>query len=77
MAKPNSTMVDRKKKDQFISRKIEVIDYKNFPLLKRVGVSFYGKIKPRKYTGTQLQNQKQMAVAIKRARFMGLLPFIK
>ena len=77
MAKVNSTMMEKKKKDQFIARKIEVIDYKNFPLLKRIGVSFYGKIKPRRYTGTQLQNQKEMAVAIKRARFMGLLPFVK
>ena len=77
MAKPNSSMAAQKKRDQFISRGITTIDYKNFPLLKRVGVSFFGKIKPRKYIGTQLRNQKKMAVAIKRARFMGLLPFIK
>lgn len=67
----------RKKKDTFVSRGIEYIDYKNFPLLKKVGVSFFGKIKPRKYTGVQLGNQKKMAVAIKRARFMALLPFVK
>ena len=77
MARPNSSQVQRKKKDTFISRGITNIDYKNYPLLKQVGVSFYGKIKPRKYTGTQLRNQKNMAVAIKQARFMGLLPFIK
>jgi small subunit ribosomal protein S18 len=67
----------RQKKDLFVSRGITHIDYKNFPLLKKVGVSFFAKIKPRKYTGVQLGNQKKMAVAIKRARFMALLPFIK
>lgn len=77
MARPQSTMVQKKSRDQFISRGIDTIDYKNFPLLKRVGVSFFGKIKARKYTGTRLRNQKSLAVAIKRARFMGLLPFVK
>lgn len=76
MAQASNTGV-KQKKDLFVSRSITYIDYKNFPLLKKVGVSFFGKIKPRKYTGVQLGNQKKMAVAIKRARFMALLPFIK
>lgn len=77
MAQPQSSMTVRKKKDLFVTRDISYIDYKNFPLLKKVGISFFGKIKPRKYTGTQLGNQKKMAVAIKRARFMALVPFVK
>jgi len=77
MAQPHSSMADKKTKDIFISRGIKTIDYKNFPLLKKIGVSFFGKIKPRKYIGNQLRNQKNMAKAIKQARFMGLLPFIK
>lgn len=77
MSRPQSTMVQKKSRDQFIARGLTTIDYKNFPLLKRVGISFFGKIKPRKYTGTQLRNQKSLAVAIKRARFMGLIPFVK
>lgn len=77
MAQPKSSLATRKSRDLFVSRGLTYIDYKNFPLLKKVGVSFFAKIKPRKYTGVQLQNQKKMAVAIKRARFMGLLPFVK
>lgn len=77
MAQPRSSLAKQKTRDPFISRGITEIDYKNFPLLKKTGVSFFAKIKPRKYTGVQLQNQKKMAVAIKRARFMALLPFVK
>ncbi len=77
MAQPKSSLAKQKTRDPFISRGQDTIDYKNYPLLKKVGVSFFAKIKPRKYTGVQLQNQKKMAVAIKRARFMGLIPFVK
>jgi small subunit ribosomal protein S18 len=77
MSKPKSSMSDYKKKDQFIAMKIVNIDYKRFGWLKKIGVTFFGKIKPRKYNGNRLRTQKNMAVAIKRARFMGLLPFIK
>ncbi len=52
------------------------IDYKNIKLLKQL-ISRYGKIVPRQYTKVSLKDQKKVATAIKNARFMGLLPFIK
>lgn len=52
------------------------IDYKNVKLLKQV-ISRYGKIVPRQYTKVSLKDQKKIAKAIKNARYMGLLPFVK
>ena len=51
------------------------IDYKDVDLLKRF-VSANGKIIPRRVTGTSAKYQRQLAVAIKRARQMGLLPYV-
>ncbi len=52
------------------------IDYKNVELLKNYLTKF-GKIVPRYYSGVCLKNQKRLANAIKRARMMALLPFVK
>lgn len=52
-----------------------VIDYKDIELLKKYTTKF-GKITPRYYTGVSLKNQKKLAIAIKRARMMALLPFV-
>lgn len=52
------------------------IDYKNIKLLKQI-ISRYGKIVPRQYTKVSLKDQKKIAKAVKNARFMGLLPFVK
>lgn len=54
----------------------EVIDYKNVELLKKY-ITKFGKIVPRYYSGVCLKNQKKLAIAIKRARMMALLPFVK
>ncbi|MBI2634079.1 30S ribosomal protein S18 [Candidatus Peregrinibacteria bacterium] len=54
--------------------KIEYIDYKNLPLLRKFTTKYY-KIVPRYYSGTCLKHQKAIARAIKNARQMGLLPF--
>lgn len=51
-----------------------VIDYKNTELLKRY-VSSFGKIVSRKRTEITAKHQRQLAREIKRARFMGLLPY--
>ncbi len=54
---------------------IETIDYKNVDILKR----FLGedaKIKGRKQTGVCAKHQRQLARAIKRARYLGMLPYI-
>lgn len=53
---------------------ITYIDYKNVKLL-RPYISQHGRIVPRYYTGVSLKYQKLLAVAIKRARNMALIPF--
>lgn len=60
----------------FTIQDIKYIDYKNVSLLKQY-ISQYNKIVPRYYTGVSLKHQKALARAIKRARFMGLLPFVR
>lgn len=52
------------------------IDYKNVELLKKY-ITKFGKIVPRYYSGVSLKNQKKLANAIKKARVMALLPFVK
>jgi small subunit ribosomal protein S18 len=65
------------KKCYFCSAKQRFVDYKDVGVLKKIGVTFFAKIKPKKYTGVCLSHQKKMASAIKKSRFMGLLPFSK
>jgi small subunit ribosomal protein S18 len=52
------------------------IDYKNVELLKKY-ITKFGKIVPRYYSWVCLKNQKKLSNAIKRARTMALLPFVK
>lgn len=52
------------------------IDYKNVELLKKY-ITKFGKIVPRYYSGVSLKNQKKLAQAVKRARIMALIPFVK
>ncbi|EGP4757558.1 30S ribosomal protein S18 [Enterococcus faecium] len=65
----------RRKVDYIAANHIEYIDYKDIELLKRF-ISERGKILPRRVTGTGANNQRKITVAIKRARIMGLLPFV-
>ena len=58
----------------FCREKIAEIDYKNVGQLRR-SVSDRAKIKSRSNTGTCRKHQQQLAVAIKRAREMALLPY--
>lgn len=51
------------------------IDYKDTAFLKKFLTKF-NRIIPRYYSGTTLRNQKKLAVAIKRARYMALLPYV-
>ncbi len=66
----------RKKVCFFTENKISYIDYKDVELLKRF-ISDRGKILPKRVTGTKAGYQKELSVAIKRARHMALLPFVK
>ena len=65
----------RRKVDYIAANHIEYIDYKDIELLKRF-ISERGKILPHSVTGTGAKNQRKITVAIKRARIMGLLPFV-
>lgn len=65
----------RRKVCFFTSNHIEHIDYKDVELLKRF-ISERGKVLPRRVTGTSAKYQRKLTVAIKRARIMGLLPFV-
>lgn len=65
-----------RKRCYFTENKIDYIDFKEYEILRRF-ISDRGKILPRRVTGTKAYYQKHLAVAIKRARFMGLLPYVK
>lgn len=52
------------------------IDYKDDMLLRRF-VTDRGKITPRRITGTCARHQRKLSQAIKRARILGLLPFVR
>ena len=65
----------RRKVDFIAANHIDYIDYKDVDLLKRF-ISERGKILPRRVTGTSAKNQRKVTVAIKRARVMGLLPYV-
>lgn len=64
----------RRKVCQFCVDKVTHIDYKDAPKLRKF-VSDRGKILPRRMTGTCAMHQRQLTVAIKRARHVALLPF--
>lgn len=59
----------------FTKNKIEFIDYKDTEMLKQFMNSF-GRMKTRRYTGVCGKHQRQLADAIKHARFMALVPYI-
>jgi small subunit ribosomal protein S18 len=64
----------RRKSCYFCKEKIEEVDYKNYSQLRRY-VSERGKIRSRRITGACRRHQEQIAVAVKRAREMALLPY--
>ena len=66
----------RKKVCYFTKNKIKTVDYKDVELLKKF-ISPSGKITSRRITGTCAKYQRMVAVAIKRAKFMALLPYIE
>ena len=64
----------RRKYCRFTAEKIVEIDYKDLALLKAY-VTETGKIVPSRITGTKARYQRQLASAVKRARFLALLPY--
>ncbi len=69
-----SALFKRKKFCRFTAEKIEWIDYKDVDLLKEF-ITETGKVIPARLTGTKAKYQRQLSVAIKRARFLALLPY--
>lgn len=64
----------KKKVCSFCVDKVEVIDYKEVPKLRRYTTE-RGKILPRRISGNCAKHQRQLTLAIKRARNVALLPF--
>ena len=65
----------RRKSCYFCKDKVDEIDYKNVSQLRRY-ISEKGKIRNRRITGACRRHQRQVAVAVKRAREMALLPYV-
>jgi small subunit ribosomal protein S18 len=73
--RPSATGPIRRKSCFFCKDKVEEIDYKNVNQLRRY-ISERGKIRSRRISGACRRHQRQVAVAIKRAREMALLPYV-
>jgi small subunit ribosomal protein S18 len=73
MAKP-VLRKPKKKQNPLKAAKITYIDYKDTTLLRKF-ISDRGKIRARRVTGVTVQEQRQIAAAIKNAREMALLPY--
>jgi small subunit ribosomal protein S18 len=65
----------RRRVDIFAADGVDEIDYKDIARLRRF-ISERGKIEPRRKTGLSAKRQRALAVAIKRARHLALLPFV-
>lgn len=72
---PPSVEVKKKKYCRFRKLGMKYIDYKDPEFLKKF-LNEQGKILPRRITGTSIKYQKKVAVAIKRARHLALLPYV-
>ncbi len=80
-SKKSTTSVSRRRVTTLTPRNYNVgsdelnyIDYKNIRLLRRY-ITRYVKIEPRRRSGLTAKQQRDMAQAIKRARYMALLPY--
>jgi len=73
MAKPPPRKI-KKKVCVFCKEKVTHIDYKDTPLLRKY-ISDRGKIRARRVTGNCTQHQRDIAMAVKNAREVALLPY--
>jgi small subunit ribosomal protein S18 len=72
---PPTVEVKKKKYCRFLKNRIRYIDYKDPEFLKKF-LNEQGKILPRRITGTSVKYQRKVAQAVKRARHIGLLPYV-
>ncbi len=64
----------RKKYCRFTADDVKEIDYKDIATLRNY-ITESGKIVPSRITGTKIHYQRQLALAVKRARYLALLPY--
>ena len=64
----------RRRYSRFTQENIKHIDYKDIDLLKDF-ITETGKIVPSRITGTKARYQRQLTTAVKRARYLALLPY--
>lgn len=64
----------KRKSNVLAALKVDYVDYKNVKLLRRF-MSVFDRILPSRVTGNSPKHQKMVAEAIKRARYMGLIPY--
>ena len=74
-ARPARTMHRRRKVCLFCADRIEKIDYKDLAKLRKC-MTERAKILPRRVTGTCAYHQRELTVAIKRARHLALMPYV-
>ena len=63
-----------KRRSFFAAIQADHIDYKDLSTIGRY-ITQFSRIQPRRYTGNTVRHQKMLATAIKRARYMALLPY--
>jgi small subunit ribosomal protein S18 len=68
------SLFKRRKFCRFTAEKIAEVDYKDLNILKEF-VSENGKLIPARITGTKARYQRQLSTAVKRARFLALMPY--
>ena len=76
MERNNRGRNPRRKVCAFCVDKVENIDYKTIGKYSRKVLSERAKIIPRRVTGTCARHQRQLTVAVKRARIIALIPFV-
>lgn len=64
-----------RKPNHFKDNKIERVDYKDIDTLKKF-LTPHARIQSKKRSGLPSKHERQVAIAIKRARFLGLLPYV-
>jgi small subunit ribosomal protein S18 len=75
-AEDGMPIIMRKRFCRFCKDKVDYIDYKDLHILEKL-IGERGKISSRRSTGTCAKHQRVVAAAIKRARFLSLIPYIR
>jgi len=73
-ARKGNALFRRRKFCRFTAEGIKEVDYKDINLLKDF-INENGRIIPARITGTKARYQRQLSIAVKRARFLALLPY--